>query len=107
MEACNPNVIELLGTKEEHQLFKNDIAKSLSQNKKIFLSKKAFYSFAGHANAQLRWLESALAGEGTNKNKHIVDSFKTQKESRKTMESSKLPDDVNRDKINIFVIQEQ
>lgn len=76
---CNPNIIELLGTKEEHHLFVNDVAKHLLENKKMFLSKRAFYSFAGYANAQLRRLENALAREG-NTNKHIVKSFETEAE---------------------------
>lgn len=58
---CNPNVIEILGLKPEHYLFVSPIGKKLLKNKKIFLSKKAIYSFGGYANAQLRCLENKSA----------------------------------------------
>lgn len=58
---CNPNTIEILGLKPEHYLFISPIGKKLLRNKKIFLSKKAIYSFGGYANAQLRRLENKSA----------------------------------------------
>lgn len=58
---CNPNTIEILGLKPEHYLFISPIGKKLLKNKKIFLSKKAIYSFGGYANAQLRRLENKSA----------------------------------------------
>ena len=58
---CNPNTIEILGLKPEHYLFISPVGKKLLKNKKIFLSKKAIYSFGGYANAQLRRLENKSA----------------------------------------------
>ena len=58
---CNPNTIEILGLKPEHYLFISPVGKKLLRNKKIFLSKKAIYSFGGYANAQLRRLENKSA----------------------------------------------
>lgn len=58
---CNPNTIEILGLKPEHYLFISPIGKRLLKNKKMFLSKKAIYSFGGYANAQLRRLENKSA----------------------------------------------
>ena len=76
---CNPNTIELLGLKEEHYLYLNDIGKELINNKKLFLSKKAIQSFGGYASAQLRRLQNALARDSypqEEKEKHIYNSLK-------------------------------
>lgn len=58
---CNPNTIEMLGCKPEHYLYLNDIGKQMIDNRKLFLSQRAAYSFGGYATQQLRRLESALA----------------------------------------------
>lgn len=58
---CNPNTIEILGLKPEHYLFVSTIGEKLLKNRKIFLSKRAIYSFGGYANAQLRRLENKSA----------------------------------------------
>lgn len=60
LSNCNPNVIELLGTREEDQLYVNDIGQALLDNKEMFLSKKAYYSFGGYAVSQLRRLENGM-----------------------------------------------
>lgn len=76
---CNPNTIELLGLKEEHYLYLNDIGKELINNKKLFLSKRAIQSFGGYASAQLRRLQNALARDSypqEEKEKHIYNSVK-------------------------------
>ena len=49
--SCNPNTIELLGLKDEHYLFLNDIGKELLSNRKLFLSRRAIQSFGGYADA--------------------------------------------------------
>lgn len=77
--SCNPNTIELLGLKDEHYLFLNDIGKELLSNRKMFLSKKAIQSFGGYADAQLRRLQNALARDSypqSEKEKHIYNSVK-------------------------------
>lgn len=74
----NPNVIELLGTKPEHVLHMNAIGKKVRDNAEIFLSKRAFKSFAGYATAQLRRLQNALAHDSypeREKNQHILKSI--------------------------------
>lgn len=60
LSNCNPNVIELLGTREEDQLYVNNIGQALLDNKEMFLSKKAYYSFGGYAVSQLRRLENGM-----------------------------------------------
>lgn len=60
LSNCNPNVIELLGTREEDQLYINEVGKALLANKEMFLSKKAYHSFGGYAISQLRRLENGL-----------------------------------------------
>jgi predicted nucleotidyltransferase len=72
---CNPNTIEILGTKQE-QVFKiNKYGQMLKDNIDLFLSKKAIGSFGGYATAQLRRLQNALARDSypeKEKEKHIL-----------------------------------
>lgn len=55
---CNPNVIEILGLKPEHYFIVKDAGQMLLDNKKLFLSQRAIYSFGGYAKDQLRRLEN-------------------------------------------------
>lgn len=59
--ACNPNTIEILGLKPKHYLYLSPVGKLLLENKRMFLSKAAIYSFGGYANAQLRRIENKAA----------------------------------------------
>lgn len=77
---CNPNMVELLGCKPEHYLLYSPVAGELLDNKKLFLSKKAAYSFGGYANQQLRRLQNALARDSypqAEKERHIMGSIKS------------------------------
>lgn len=77
---CNPNVLELLGTKTEHVLFMNEIGKKVRDNAEIFLSKLAYKKFVGYATAQLRRLQNALAHDSypqQEKNLHILKSIRS------------------------------
>lgn len=77
--SCNPNTIELLGLKEEHYLYLDDLGHLLLDNKKLFLSQKAIQSFGGYADAQLRRLQNALARDSfpqKEKEQHIFNSVK-------------------------------
>ena len=57
----NPNTIEMLGLKKDHYLYCSKIGEELIANRKIFLSKRAVYSFGGYANQQLRRLSNKAA----------------------------------------------
>lgn len=59
--GCNPNIIEILGCKKEHYLLLSDIGKEIIDNRKLFLSQRAAYTFGGYAFSQLRRLENAIA----------------------------------------------
>lgn len=59
--GCNPNVIEILGCKPEHYLLLTPMGKQLIENRKLFLSQRASYTFGGYAFSQLRRLENAIA----------------------------------------------
>ncbi|GLB26499.1 nucleotidyltransferase [Lacrimispora xylanolytica] len=61
LSNCNPNTIEILGLKPEHYLYLSPVGKELLDNKKLFLSKRAVYSFGGYANQQLRRLSNKAA----------------------------------------------
>lgn len=77
LTACNPNVIEILGLKPEHYLYKNKIGDLLLENKKIFLSKAAIQTFGGYATAQLRRLDnkSGRLGDSNIQIQHIANSM--------------------------------
>lgn len=51
---CNPNIIEMLYTDDKHILFINELGKKLRENRELFLSKKAKFTFSGYAFAQLK-----------------------------------------------------
>ena len=77
---CNPNIVEMLGSKPEHYLMFSPAAQELIDNKRLFLSKKAVASFGGYANAQLRRLQNALARDSypqEEKERHIMGSLKS------------------------------
>jgi predicted nucleotidyltransferase len=81
MLNCNPNVIEMLGTKEEHLFVCNKYGKLLRDNIDLFLSKKAINSFGGYATAQLRRLQNALARDNypqREKEQHILNTINSQ-----------------------------
>ena len=77
--SCNPNTIEPLGLNPEHYLFLNDLGRSLIDNTKLFLSKRAIHSFGAYADAQLRRLQNALARDSypqAEREQHIFNSVK-------------------------------
>ena len=77
---CNPNILELLGTKNEHILHMNDAGRKVRDNAEIFLSKRAYKSFVGYATAQLRRLQNALAHDSYpqhEKNLHVLKSIRS------------------------------
>lgn len=59
--ACNPNIIEMLGLRDEDYAVLTPEGKMLLDNARLFLSKKAAGSFSGYANAQLRRIQTATA----------------------------------------------
>ncbi len=78
---CNPNTIEILGTKEEHLFICSEEGRFLRDNADLFLSKKVAASFGGYAIAQLRRLQNALARDSypqKEKEKHILSSIQKQ-----------------------------
>ena len=76
---CNPNTVELMGLKPEHYLYLAPVGKELLDNRKMFLSKRALYSFGGYATAQLRRLDnkSMRTLEQAQQEQHILNSITT------------------------------
>jgi predicted nucleotidyltransferase len=78
---CNPNVIEILGSKDENIFIKTEIGQLLIDNADLFISKRCINSFGGYAIAQLRRLQNALARDRypqKEKEKHIKNSIEQQ-----------------------------
>lgn len=81
LKSCNPNTLELLGTREDQLLILTKEGKMLRDNRELFLSKRAYSSFGGYAIQQLRRLENALARDNypqPEKEKHILKSIEKQ-----------------------------
>lgn len=77
----NPNVIEMMGTKEDHLFILSKEGKLLRDNIGLFLSKRASHSFGGYAISQLRRLQNALARDHypqSEKENHILGSIEGQ-----------------------------
>lgn len=78
---CNPNTVEILGTKPDQLFICTTEGHLLRNNVNLFLSKKAVASFGGYAIAQLRRLQNALARDSypqKEKELHILNSLKKQ-----------------------------
>lgn len=77
LTSCNPNTIELLGLKPEHYLYLSSIGQELLDNKKLFLSKRAKYSFGGYAFSQMRRLDNKAARTiaQAEREQHILNSI--------------------------------
>jgi predicted nucleotidyltransferase len=74
----NPNVLEILGTREDHLLVITKEGRLLRDNLDLFLSKKVIISFGNYATAQLRRLQNALARDSypqKEKEQHILNSI--------------------------------
>lgn len=63
LSACNPNVIEVLGLRDEHILVTSPFFETIKQNKDAFISSKCANTFGGYATMQLRRIKNALSQE--------------------------------------------
>ena len=78
---CNPNIIEILGLRNEDYLYISPEGQELLDNKDIFLSKKAEHTFSGYAYAQLKRLQNATARDSLSQEErehHILHSINKQ-----------------------------
>lgn len=75
---CNPNVLELLGLKEEHYLYVDSIGQEILNSKHIFLSQKCINSFGGYASSQARRLDNKAVRSvnQAQREQHILNSIK-------------------------------
>lgn len=74
----NPNCIEILSPQERNIVFINDIGKELIDNRHMFLSKKAAFTFGAYAKAQLDRLENAVCHDTLSQSKqeeHMLHSI--------------------------------
>ena len=80
---CNPNTFEILGLRDDQIIYVNDIGRKLLENRHIFLSKRAYFSFSEYAKAQLRSLEnkSARNYDQSRLEMHILNSIQSAKET--------------------------
>jgi len=79
--AGNPNILEMLGTREDHLLVLTEEGKYLRDHANLFLSKRVIQSFGNYATAQLRRLQNALARDSypqSVKEQHMLNSIQGQ-----------------------------
>lgn len=98
---CNPNTIEILGLDESQYFIKTDLGQELLDNRRLFLSKRAAYSFGGYAEAQLRRLQNSMARYHMPKlerEKHICNSVRNALEDFKRRNRN-----MNCGEINIYI----
>lgn len=60
LSDCNPNVVEILGTLDEHIIYCNAAGQLLRDNLDLFLTQKAYYTFGGMARNNLRLMKNIL-----------------------------------------------
>lgn len=99
--SCNPNVVEILGCKPDTYLVVSPEGKMLLDNKSLFLSKKAIYSFGGYANDQLRRMQMKLLTTDTSK--EVKEEFALRSVKR-VLNGFDLQHNVPNGKENIFDI---
>ncbi len=95
---CNPNIIEIMGTKEDHIFILSNEGKLLKDNIDIFLSQRVIQSFGGYATAQLRRLQNALARDNypqIEKENHILNSIINQMNHLKEHYEQFTSDDIS------------
>ena len=72
----NPNVLGLLWLKSNLYIHTSSVGKMIIDNRDIFISKKAYHSFAGYANGQLhKMTHMAFKGYMGAKRKALVERF--------------------------------
>lgn len=101
LTSCNPNTIELLGTKEEQLIKISKEGKLLRDNSELFLSKKVYASFGGYVIQQLRRLQNALARDTYSheeKEEHIMQSIR-----KKMLTFKDRYKDFNNGSIELFI----
>lgn len=72
--SCNPNILDILFTRPEDILFKNKFGDELLKIKNDFITKRAFKSYVGYANAQLKRM-SAVDKNAAGKRLNSVNAF--------------------------------
>lgn len=77
---ANPNTVEMLGCRPEQYLKLTRIGEILLENKALFLSQRAIYTFGGYANSQLRRME--------NKSARLADQEHREMNIRKSIENA-------------------
>ncbi len=97
VRECNPNIIEMLYSKPEHYLYVSEAGKILLENRDLFLTKRAAYSFGGFANQQLNRLENALARDTLTERDKLEHVNRSVENAAKAFETKfKLPDNAVR-----------
>lgn len=72
----NPNVLSILWLEPNHYISKTEEGQLLIDNRDIFISQKAYYSFTGCAHSQLKRMEKyCFNGYMGQKRKELVDKF--------------------------------
>lgn len=73
---ANPNVMSLLWLESNYYIYVTELGQHLIDNRSIFVSKKAYYSFTGYAYSQLKRMTSgSFEGYMGEKRKRLVEKY--------------------------------
>ena len=76
LSNSNPNVLNLLWTRDQDFLKKSPLGQKLLDNKQLFVSKKAYTTFMGYARSQLHKMTAgSFQGYMGDKRKKLVEQF--------------------------------
>ncbi len=101
LKECNPNILEIFGVNDEHVLYSNDIAKLLSDNIGLFLSKQVISSYGNYASQQLRLCEKAMKNNSLSKKTKI--EYTLDKLNDKIDTFSKDFENLSHEKIQLYI----
>jgi len=98
---CNPNTIEMLGCLPEHYAYVSETGRMLIDNADIFLTKKAFNTFAGYARQQFIRLQNSLISKSSRLDQ-LLQTISVIKRTYEHLEKS-FPT-FKRDMLNFYVV---
>jgi uncharacterized protein len=87
---CNPNIIEILFTDPSDHIQVYAIGKLVLENRDLFLSSKAFYTFGGYAFQQLQKIKAAQAKDGYFNCKDAMHLVRLMRVGKELLETGKV-----------------
>lgn len=104
VKSSNPNIVEMLFCKPSHYLYISPLGQLLLDNRKLFLTRKAYFTFSGYARAQLSRLENTMVRDNESLSYNQVLTH-INRSMQNALDSFKEKFDLPSNKVNIYVGQ--